>query len=35
MLPATSVASPAARASDPVSAVTVVLPFDPVTANTF
>ena len=28
MLPATTVASPAARASAPVSAVTVVLPFD-------
>ena len=35
MLPATTVASPAARASAPVSAVTVVFPFEPVIAITF
>ena len=35
MLPATTVSSPAARHSDAVSAVTVVLPFDPVIASTF
>ncbi len=35
MLPATTVARPAARHSAPVSAVTVVLPFDPVIARTF
>ena len=35
MLPATIVARPPARASAPVSAVTVDLPFDPVTASTF
>ena len=35
MLPATTVASPAARHSAPVSAVTVDLPFEPVTASTF
>ena len=35
MLPATTVARPAARHSAPVSAVTVVLPFDPVIAITF
>ena len=35
MLPATTVARPAARHSAPVSAVTVVLPFEPVIASTF
>ena len=35
MLPATTVASPAARQSAPVNAVTVVLPFEPVIASTF
>ncbi len=35
MLPATDVASPAARARAPVSAVTVVLPLEPVIASTF
>ena len=35
MLPATIVARPAARHSAPVSAVTVVLPLEPVTASTF
>ncbi len=35
MLPATTVARPAARHSAPVSAVTVVLPFVPVIASTF
>ena len=35
MLPATSVARPAARQRAPVNAVTVVLPFEPVIASTF
>ena len=35
MLPATTVPSPPARHSAPVSAVTVDLPFDPVIASTF
>ena len=35
MLPATTVDKPAARASAPVSVVTVVLPFEPVIASTF
>ena len=35
MLPATTVARPAARHSAPVSAVTVDLPFEPVIASTF
>ena len=35
MLPATTVASPARGTSAPVSAVTVVLPFEPVIASTF
>ena len=35
MLPATTVSRPAARHSAAVSAVTVVLPFDPVIASTF
>ncbi len=35
MLPAIATSSPAARQSAPVSAVTVVLPFEPVIASTF